>query len=390
MARILVAGVPAFGLTNPVLPLVKALVEAGHEVDFFCGEAFRPAAERVGARLIPFGFHLGGALTSPRQLIRHGRRLFGDMAAGMTALGPRYDVVVGAGMQPAFAQVQAAVRRPMVFFSAVFFQNARTLAHLADIAEGIPAPARRLMRGAGGRRALGALAGLGIFGSPVGDLVGLLGPKPGALNLTVASRYYQPFPDDFPDAVFLGPTPTLRVPDPGFPLDRLRAHDGPVVYGTLGTVFNGWTPFFRTLADAFAGTDALVVLTTGSADRLGAVGPVPDNVILRPFVPQADVLDHADVCFTHGGFGTATDAVTLGVPAVLTPMGADQFFNAYRLQELGAGIVLPKAEFDVGSVRAAAERARAARTSEGAAALRASFIEAGGPQEGVRRIEALL
>ena len=389
MARILMAGLPAFGLANPSLPLAAALVEAGHTVDFLQGESFRQRVERTGATLIPFGFYLDGPLTDPRQLIRHGKRLFTDMSDAMIKLGPQYDAVVGTGIQPQLPRVERALDRPVIFASPVFFQNDRTAKHLAAISTGLPAPARRLFRTPALRRVAAAVGGAVVFGTQLGDLINLLGPRSSTLNLTVASREYQPFPDDFPGAVFMGPTPTQRISDPDFPLDRLRAHDGPVFYATLGTVFNTWTPFFRTIAEAFAGTDHLVVLTTGSQEGLAKLGDVPDNVIARAFVPQVDVLEHADVCFTHGGFGTATDAVTLGVPPVLTPMGADQFFNAYRLEELGAGTVLPKGGFTVESVRKAADDAMTGDRS-GLNALRESFVAAGGPKLGVSAIEAVL
>lgn len=389
MARILVAGLPAFGLANPSLPLIRALVDGGHHVDVLQGEAFRGGVERAGATLLPFGFYLDGALTEPRQLIRYGRRLFADMAAAMITLGPRYDALIGTGMQPHLTEVERAVDRPVIFASPVFFQNDRTARHFADIAVGLPAPVRRLLRTPALRRVAGAGAGAAVFGTDVGDIIDLLGMRSSSLNLTVATREYQPYPDDFPGGVFLGPTPTQRRPDPEFPIERVRGHDGPVIYGTLGTVFNTWTPFFRTLADAFAGTDALVVLTTGSREGLARLGEVPENVIARSFVPQTEILERADVCFTHGGFGTATDAVSLGVPPVLTPMGADQFFNAYRLAELGAGVVLPRREFTVEAVRAAADTARHGDRS-GLERLRQSFASSGGPALGVRAIESVL
>ena len=137
-----------------------------------------------------------------------------------------------------------------------------------------------------------------------------------------------------------------------------------------------------------AGISAMVFFSGMPSE---AAGPVADNVILRPFVPQADVLAEADLCFTHGGFGTATDAVASGARPVLTPRGADQFFNAYRLQELRAGRVLPTKEFTVGNVRRIADEVLADPALDaGLARLRASFAESGGPQAGVRAIEGLL
>ena len=199
------------------------------------------------------------------------------------------------------------------------------------------------------------------------------------------------FAEDFDErCLFAGPSPTIGAPDPEFPLDRLRDHPGPVIYATLGTVFNRWTGYFRAIADAFADSDTLVVITTGRESTLAQFGPVPEHVILRPFVPQTDVLREADLCFTHGGFGSATDTVVAGVPAVFTPMGADQFFNAYRLQELGAGRVLPRREVTPESIRRIADDVLAAGPAPGLTRLRRSFEDAPVPAGAARAIESLL
>lgn len=391
MSRILMANIPAHGVANPSLPLTKALVDAGHEVDYLMPEPFRSRVELTGASVVPYAFAVAEPISAPQHLLRRGRLLFTEMTAAMVRLGPRYDAVIAGGIQPAFPDVQRRLDCPVIFFPPVFLQNDRTMRHFADIITGLPPRVRRVMGTPALRRGLGSVLPL-VFGTSVGDPVRLLGPQSETLNLVNTSRYHQPFDEDFTEnCLWIGPTPTISAAADSFPLDRLREHPGPVVYATLGTVFNSWTPFFRTVAEAFAGTDTLVVMTTGNEANRAKIGPVPENVILRAFVPQADVLREADVCFTHGGFGSATDCVSLGVPPILTPMGADQFFNAYRLQELEAGTVLPKAEFSPEAVRRRAEQALSGSGSYGGmAALHDSFETAGGPEVGVRAIEDLL
>ena len=70
MARALMACVPAYGLANPSFPFAKALVEAGHQVDYLIPESFRGSVERAGATLIPFG-QLDVPITRPRHAIAH-------------------------------------------------------------------------------------------------------------------------------------------------------------------------------------------------------------------------------------------------------------------------------------------------------------------------------
>ena len=86
MARILMATMPAHGLANPAMPFARALVAAGHDVDFLTGEAFRGQVNRTGSRLVTFD--PPEPITGPRQFLRQGRRLFAAMNESIKRLGP--------------------------------------------------------------------------------------------------------------------------------------------------------------------------------------------------------------------------------------------------------------------------------------------------------------
>ncbi len=113
---------------------------------------------------------------------------------------------------------------------------------------------------------------------------------------------------------------------------------GPLVYFTLGTVFDMESGDL--VARALAGLSALpvnVVATFG--DRIDA-GPQPPNVRIESHIPHGALLPHCDAVVSHGGSGTMIDALAAGVPQVVLPIGADQPLNAARCEALGAGIVL--------------------------------------------------
>jgi len=57
--------------------------------------------------------------------------------------------------------------------------------------------------------------------------------------------------------------------------------------------------------------------------RLAEIGDVPENVIVRSWVPQADLLRLVDVIVHHGGSGTTLGALTVGAPQLILPQGAD-------------------------------------------------------------------
>src|SRR5687768_14648272 len=51
MAKIIVMNIPAHGHVNPTLPVVKELVERGHQVIYYNTDEFRPQIERTGVVL---------------------------------------------------------------------------------------------------------------------------------------------------------------------------------------------------------------------------------------------------------------------------------------------------------------------------------------------------
>ncbi len=392
MARILIGNLPAFGHLNPTLPLVAELTHSGHSVDYLSTEHFRGAIEASGATLIPIDSPTRFDPRDGRSVLRAIPELTRSLNRALRRLGPAHDLLAVGGMDPVVPDLERELDVPVVYLSAVFLQNARTLAHMLRICRELPTVAGFLMRHRALTKSLSPILSQTLMGTRVPDLLDMFGPQSSTLNIVFTSRGFQPFPGDFGDTcLFVGPTPTRSLPDATFPLDRLRDHNGTVVYATLGTVYNRWTHFFREVIDAFEGSDTLVVVAAGHPERVREVGTVPSNVILRPFVPQAEVLANADLMIAHGGMGTVSDAIAYGVPSVLTPLAADQFFNAYRLEELGAGRVISKGAFDSAAVREAAtsvlagDAGRAPMTQ-----LQDSFRTAGGSGAAVRALDAIL
>ena len=133
----------------------------------------------------------------------------------------------------------------------------------------------------------------------------------------------------------LGPSvrlrPQLEQADPPAWLDELPR---PLVYATLGTVFN--TPAsFRPLLDALGEAEVGALVTVGRDVDPAELGDVPPNVRVERFVPQAQVLPAASVVISHGGSGTLLGTLAAGVPLVLVPQGANQFENAARCERIG-------------------------------------------------------
>jgi UDP:flavonoid glycosyltransferase YjiC (YdhE family) len=115
----------------------------------------------------------------------------------------------------------------------------------------------------------------------------------------------------------------------------------PRVYLTLGTVSFGAVEVLSRAIDEIAPLDVDVLVTVGPEGEPAALGAVPGNVHVERFVAQSAVLPLADLIVHHGGTGTVLSALEVGLPQLLLPQGADQFFNAEILTTTGAARALP-------------------------------------------------
>ncbi|WP_244199765.1 glycosyltransferase [Amycolatopsis thailandensis] len=146
--------------------------------------------------------------------------------------------------------------------------------------------------------------------------------------------------------------------EPGAESAKLAPSERPRVLVTFGTFFSQpdqLSPLLRSLSTL----DVEIVVTLGLAARPEEFDVDPSRITFVGFTPMDDLLDGADVVVTHGGAGTTSAVLSKGVPLVVLPQGADQFFQAERVAAAGAGIaLLPPSqtpEATVAAVRTALE-----------------------------------
>ena len=133
-----------------------------------------------------------------------------------------------------------------------------------------------------------------------------------------------------PDVVNIRPDAYVGGGEPPDWFNRLS--DRPLVYVTLGTVFNLNVDLFHLVADALAAEPVDVVLTLGRrGGSVDSLGELPANIHAVAHLSPARVLPSADVVVCHAGYNTVIAALGAGVPVYAIPMGADQPFNAERL-----------------------------------------------------------
>ena len=125
-------------------------------------------------------------------------------------------------------------------------------------------------------------------------------------------------------------------------VDFLARGSAPIVF-TLGTVVSLMrTDFFRVAHAAVQRLRRRAIFLVGSSDQgqRAAVDADP-NVLVVAYENLPRLFEAAAVVVHHGGVNTVAQALASGRPQVCVPFANDQWENARRLRQLGAGVVVP-------------------------------------------------
>ncbi|ONI88813.1 glycosyl transferase [Saccharothrix sp. ALI-22-I] len=365
--RILFSSLGSYGHTYPLLPLVIAAREVGHDVTFVTTAPFARAVTTYGIDHVAGGMDMLAAFELANA---------GPAARKAPDFRPeRVSKVFGSILPRSYAADLAPIivdRKPDL----VVHELANPGAGLAAKVAGVPAVCHsfgRMWRPTGPPEALrGNLAevaaDLGVD-LPDGDLMPLGNPY---LDICPPSVQDPEFPVSPTDIIPLRPVP---FSEPGELPSWVREHREPLVYLTLGTAF-GDAGVLRTAIAGLATLDAKVLVSSGPSVAVGALGDVPDNVVVRPWLPQADLLPHVDLVVHHGGAGAMMGAFATGVPHLVLPQGADQFSNAEVVTAAGLGDQVLAAEITAEVIATKARRLLTDEAVLGAARAMAEEVAA--------------
>jgi UDP:flavonoid glycosyltransferase YjiC (YdhE family) len=339
MARVLFTSCPAYGHALPLLPVIRAAERAGHDVRLATGPDL---AGPLAARGIDV--HAAGPTWETAWLAHAAEWAATDVPEELKMLRGAV-ALFGA---PALARlddlmVMASAWRPDVTVHEVLEPAGSLLAARL----GIP----------------GVVHGIGPMFPFYAPLIGAAGAAIGEPDLWRQLSTQQALdlcppslrpdgPPPWPDAFAVRPSAGERGELPSRVAEVL-ASDRPVAYFTLGTVKNADARDFATGLTALEGYDGTVIATTGRPLDSDQLTPLPANALVEEFVPQAAVLERADLLVSHSGSGTMIGGLVHGVPQVALPRGTDQPENAALLVRAGAGLLVAPEDYAVGSISAA-------------------------------------
>jgi MGT family glycosyltransferase len=118
---------------------------------------------------------------------------------------------------------------------------------------------------------------------------------------------------------------------------------------------------------------------------------LPSNTFTEPYIPFADILPHVDIMITNGGYGGTQNALAHGVPLIIAGATEDKMEVASRLEYSGAGINLRKQNPSPENIRKAVMKILSDESyKQKAKELQIDFAKYDAPTLAVELIEELL
>ena len=370
------------GHFEPLVPLARAAATNGHVIAFTGRPRMVPRVEELGFQAFAAGSDAG--LTPVRRpLLEIDReRELGDLRDGFVRRIAR--------------ERAADLLRLVVRWQPHVIVWEETDFGAAVIAERLEVPHAKLLVSAAGSfvRADQLREALDAVRIEYG-----LGPDPHAEML---ERYLvlSPFPPSLRDPRFPLPSTawSVRLFAPSLAAKSARPawaasfDERPIVYFTLGTVFNveSGDLFTRVIA-GLRDLPLNILVTVGRDIDPAELGPQPANVHVERHVAQASVLPYADLVVSHGGSGSLIGALAHGLPMVLIPIGADQPWNAERAAAVGVARVLDPVSATPAEIAEAVTRMLAnPGYRQAAERLRDEMAALRGPETAISLLERLV
>ena len=396
MAKYVILVGAAYGHVNPTLAVAQELVRRGEQVVYYLTEEFRAPVEATGATFQPYQSMMGNIMSKqqpPSGLPRDAKFMF--RAIPLMRVKESQNVLPQVLERISMEQADVILYDPLCLWARIVSQ----VLHIPAILLCPTYAANEHSYFMQKQPAFMQSQSPGMFDdiqSAINELCTLYHIPPldlrdfftytEALNIVFMPRAFQPAGETFDERfVFVGPSLLPRKGTPAFPLERLEGQ--PTLYISLGTAFNNRADFFKLCLQAFDHQPWQVVMAHGKHVDEAALGTIPQNFLLAPYVPQLEVLQRASVFVTHGGMNSVMESLYFGVPVVVVPQIIEQEQTARRCVELGLGLALDPNDLTAEELRAAVEEVHHTPTfREHVLAMQQTVRAAGGYQRAVDAI----
>lgn len=361
--RFLFSCAGAYGHFHPMMPLAQALKEAGHEIAFVTNKSRQATVEAAGFTFCPVG---GGEMSADpeyQQVKASLREMPLDLESELYAY-PRLFCGINARLKtPDMVEIARQWQPDMLIREGGSYSAAVAAEYL-----GLPHATIAFAA---------SLKGHAVFEREVPSQLDPtrqrwgLPPDP---DLSALYRYLQLCysPPTFSLKDIERPGAPRTVPptthfirqeffnqsgNEGLPDWMSELPPQPTVYVTLGTEVNSEPELYpRVMQTIIAGlreASVNLIVTLGKDKDPADFGPQPENVHIERYIPQSLLLPHCDLMVMHGGSNSLLEALDIGLPTVVVPLIADQFFNAEVMQSLQLAQVVPLGQLTPEGIQAA-------------------------------------
>lgn len=334
MKTILFMALPAWGHCYPMLPVIRQLSQAGYEVTCYNTAGFQTQIEESGALFREYPPHPPFPMNqSDRLLPLYDYLLTVSKQVMDTIPAERYSLVIHDTLA-----LWGKLYAKKIGAKAICFNPLITVNH----------PLNASFWKYCGNFSLQMMLDLPLLNSirrhkkELGQphlnlLTGLTNRE--AFNITSFDIRFQPGGRGFKNHYFMGPAVLGNHREQEENIFVFKEKK-PLVYVSLGTVFNDSGSFYQDLFSMAAHDQThnyWVVILNPKLRR--SCRNLPKHIHLSGFVNQKDLLHHAWCFIGCGGMNSLQESIYCRVPSILVPMQGEQNINCKQAQKLGLGII---------------------------------------------------
>jgi MGT family glycosyltransferase len=391
MARVLFINAGSEGHINPTIGVVQELISRGDEVVYFTIEAFRERIEKTGAivRTLDDQKFLKAFISGGRNYLLeriNGLLLTADIVIPSVLEqieGEHFDYIIHDSMFGCGRILAQILKLPAINSCTSFAQTKESFDQMLEqLSKNIPTEVSKEIND--------EYQGLTAMVKEKYD-VEIHSPyevfcNPAPLTIIYTTREFQPFGEAFDQTYkFIGPSISTRLIQENFDLTAIKGTRP--IYISLGTVFNQAIDFYKLCLEAFGNSNHTVVMSIGKQTPLIDLGEIPQNFIVKKYVPQTEVLKYTKLFITHGGMNSTHEGLYYGVPLIVIPQSADQPIIAGQVAHIGAGIKLQMDGLTANQLREATEHVlNSPSIYKAVSNIRESFQKSGGYHQAVDEI----
>jgi MGT family glycosyltransferase len=379
MSKVLFINGNAHGHVNPTLPIVKELKKRNEQVYYCSTLEFRSQIENTGAAFVDYGYKLTDFFKGFKPSGNHPFYTLIEFMLEMDRVAIPLlvnkandlgiDYIIHDSMFGEGNIVAQKLNKPAICSCSSYAMNKP------------PLPPYMLTKGF--HPQLDILLekmseAAKEWGKPSLDIMDIFFKKED-LNLVYTSKEFQPDAQSFDNSFkFVGPSISKREETFDFSFNE-NVGKRKLIYISMGTINNNCIDFYKKCIDAFSKESFNVVMSVGNKTDITLLGHIPENFIVRNYIPQLEVLKRSDVFISHGGLNSVSEALFFGVPVVCIPQANDQPMVMRQLVQLGAGTGLKMEDITSQILRESVENIISDNGfKQKSRAVGDSFIEAGG------------